>query len=218
MLDAVVGESAVLVDADLQFGDVALLLQLDPSVTIADIAPQAEALSPEKLDSLLLRHESGLRVLPAPLVPSRASVKPKQVVRLIEQLQREYQVVVVDTSAVFDETLLAVLDVADDVFVIVDMDIPSVKNTKIALDTLRTSDYPMERMHLVINRFNSKSRLNVIEVERSLGMRVSASLPSDRLVPQSVNEGIPVVALSPRSRVARAFRSLVGIVFREEEE
>jgi len=218
VLEALGRESVVLVDADLQFGDVALLLQLDPSTTIAEVAPQSEGLSAEKLDSILTRHESGLRVLPAPLIPSRASVRPKDVVRVIEQLQREYEVVVVDTSAVFDETLLAVLDMADDVMIVVDMDIPSVKNAKIALDTLRASDYPMERMHLVINRVNSKSRLNVIEVERSLGLRVSASLPSDRVVPQSVNEGIPVVALSPRSRVARAFRALVPLVLGAEPE
>ena len=87
VLEAIGRESVALVDADLQFGDVALLLQLDPSTTIAEVAPTSEGLSPEKLDSMLTRHESGLRVLPAPLIPSRASVRPKDVARVIDYLE-----------------------------------------------------------------------------------------------------------------------------------
>ena len=70
----------------------------------------------------------------------------------------------------------------------------------------------MGRLQLVVNRVNAKARLDLVELERSLGLRVAGSIPSDRLVPQSVNEGIPVVALSPRSRVARAFHVLAGLI------
>jgi len=204
-------ETVALMDADLQFGDVALLLQLDPTVTVADLAAAADDVGAERLDSLMLRHESGLRVLPAPLIPARSSVSAKQVVKVLERLQAAYSYVVVDTSAVFDDTLVEILDLADDVLMVVDMDLPSVKNAKIALDTLRTGDYPMERVRLVVNRVNSKARLDLVELERSLGLRVAASLPSDRLVPQSVNEGIPAIALSPRSKVAKAFRTLASL-------
>ncbi len=205
-----VGEDAVvIVDADLQFGDVALLLQMDPTRNLAEVARQVDDLSEARLDALLLRHESGLRVLPAPLQPAAAdSIPPKAIVQVVEKLRRLFRYVVVDTGGVLDDVLLTLLDQADDVVVVVDMDLPSVKNTKVALDILRAGGYPMERMRLVVNRINSKARLDLVELERSLGLRTAAAIPSDRLVPQSVNEGVPVVVLSPRSRVARAFTGL----------
>jgi Flp pilus assembly CpaE family ATPase len=208
-----VGEDAVaIVDADLQFGDVALLLQMDPVRTVAEVARQVDDLSEARLDALLLRHESGLRVLPAPVQPAPAdSVAPKAVVRVVEKMRRLYRYVVVDTGGVLDDVLLTLLDHADDVIMVVDMDLPSVKNAKVVLDILRAGGYPMERLHLVVNRINAKARLDLVELERSLGLRTAAAIPSDRLVPQSVNEGIPVVALSPRSRVARAFTGLAKL-------
>jgi len=212
------GEDAVaIVDADLQFGDVALLLQVDPVRSLTEVAHQVEDLSEARLDALLLRHESGLRVLPAPLQPAAAdSVAPKAVVQVVEKLRRLYRYVVVDTGPVLDDILLDLLDYADDVVVVVDMDLPSVKNAKVALDILRAGGYPMERLSLVVNRINAKARLDLVELERSLGLRTAAAIPSDRLVPQSVNEGVPVVALSPRSRVARAFTSLAGLFLPEK--
>jgi len=214
-----VGEDAVaIVDADLQFGDVALLLQMDPTRNLAEVAHQVEDLSEARLDALLLRHESGLRVLPAPLQPTAADgVAPKAVVQVVEKMRRLYRFVVVDTGPVLDDILLTMLDHADEVVVVVDMDLPSVKNAKVALDILRAGRYPMERLRLVVNRINAKARLDLVELERSLGLRTAAAIPSDRLVPQSVNEGIPVVALSPRSRVARAFTRLAKQFLPKEE-
>jgi MinD-like ATPase involved in chromosome partitioning or flagellar assembly len=205
-------DSVAIVDADLQFGDVALLLHLDPVRSVAEVARQVDDLSEARLDALLLRHESGLRVLPAPLQPVTAdTVPPKTVVQVVEKMRRLYRYVVIDTGSVLDDLLMTLLDEADDVVVVVDMDLPSVKNAKVALDILRAGGYPAERLHLAVNRINSKARLDLVELERSLGLRTAAAIPSDRLVPQSVNEGVPVVALSPRSRVAQAFKELAAL-------
>ncbi len=206
-------DRVVIVDTDLQFGDVALLLQLDPSRTILDVVRRLDDLSDERLESMLLRHESGLLVLPAPVLPTgQDEVPAKSIVAILERLRALHDVVIVDTPPIFDDHLITVLEQADDVLVVVDMDLPSVKNAKIALDALRGSGFPMSRLQLVVNRVNAKARLDLVELERSLGLRVAGSIPSDRLVPQSVNEGIPVVALSPRSRVARAFHVLAGLI------
>ena len=203
----------VIVDTDLQFGDVALMLQLDPSRTLLDFVGKIDDLSDARFESMLLRHESGLRVLPAPVLPtSEDEVPAKLIAAIIDRLRALYEVVVIDTPPIFDDHLITVLEQADDVLVVVDMDLPSVKNAKIALDALRGAGFPMGRIQLVVNRVNAKARLDLVELERSLGLRVAGSIPSDRLVPQSVNEGIPVVALSPRSRVARAFHVLAGLV------
>ncbi len=206
-------DTVVVVDADIQFGDVALLLQLDPVGTLGDAVARLDELTDARLDGMLLRHESGVRVLPAPLLPTSEDDLPaKGIVEVIERLKGMYEFVVVDTPPIFDDHLITVLESADEVLVVVDMDLPSVKNAKIALDTLRASEYPMDRVRLVVNRVNAKARLDLVELERSLGLRVAGSIPSDRLVPQSVNEGIPVVALSPRSRVARSFHALAQML------
>jgi pilus assembly protein CpaE len=140
-------------------------------------------------------------VLPA----TSEEVPAKKVIRLVEMLTATSDVVVVDTPPIFDDGLLAVLEHSDRVMLVVDMDLPSVKNAKIALDTLRVSGFPMERIRMVVNRVDSKARLDLAELERSLGQDVFATIPSDRLIPQSVNEGIPAVALGSRSKVARSF-------------
>lgn len=202
-------ERVAIVDADLQFGDVALMLQIDPVRTIDDVIGQLDSLTDARLDSALLRHESGLRVLPAPLLPVRAGeITAKSVVEVVDRLRGMYDTIVVDTGPVFDDGLVTILEHADAVVTVVDMDLPSVKNAKVALDALRGGGFPMERITMVVNRVNSKARLDLVELERSLGLRVGGSVPSDRLVPQSVNEGIPLLALSPRSKVARSFLAL----------
>ncbi len=202
-------ERVAIVDADLQFGDVALLLQIDPVRTIDDIIDQIDDMTDERLDAALLRHESGIRVLPAPLLPVRAGeIDPKSVVAVVERLRSMFDTVIVDTGPVFDDGLVMILEHADQVITVVDMDLPSVKNAKVILDSLRQLQFDMGRIRLVVNRSNSKARLDIGELERSLGLRVGGAIPSDRLIPQSVNEGIPVLALSPRSKVARAFHAL----------
>jgi pilus assembly protein CpaE len=202
-------ERVAIVDADLQFGDVALLLQIDPVRTIDDIIDQIDDMTDERLDAALLRHESGIRVLAAPLLPVRAGeIDPKSVVAVVERLRSMFDTVIVDTGPVFDDGLVMILEHADQVITVVDMDLPSVKNAKVILDSLRQLQFDMGRIRLVVNRSNSKARLDIVELERSLGLSLGGSIPSDRLIPQSVNEGIPVLALSPRSKVARAFHAL----------
>jgi len=128
-------------------------------------------------------------------------------------LRRMFEYIVIDTAPFLDEPVLSILERSDTVLLVVDMDLPSVKNAKLALDTLRLIKFPFEKIRLVLNRNNSKARLDVPELERSLGLRVEASIVSDKLVPRAVNEGVPVVQLNPRSRVARDFRNVARLVY-----
>jgi MinD-like ATPase involved in chromosome partitioning or flagellar assembly len=206
-------DTVVLLDADLQFGDVALLLKLEPSWTLADAASQLDELSDARLDGMLLRHQTGLRLLAAPMRPAAEEAIPaKAIVEVVERLRGMYEAVIIDTPPIFDDHLVTLLEGSDEVLIVVDMDMASVKNAKITLEALRSGRFPMERMRLVVNRANAKVRLDVAELERSLGLRVVGSIPSDRSVPQSVNDGIPVVLSTPRSRVARAFHALAGLI------
>jgi pilus assembly protein CpaE len=210
-------ERVAIFDADLQFGDVCIALQVDPKHTIVDAARDIEKLDAELLGSLLARHPSGLRVLAAPLEPALADeVSTPVVIRTLGMLRRMFDYIIIDTAPFLDEPVLSILERSDVVLLVVDMDLPSVKNAKLALDTLRLIKFPFEKIKLVLNRHNSKARLDVGEMERSLGLQVQASVVSDKLVPRAVNEGVPVVTLNPRSRVARDFRNVAKLVFDQD--
>ena len=119
--------------------------------------------------------------------------------------------VVVDTPAYFNDVVLGLIEVSDDVLLVAGMDIPNIKNVKIGLQTLRLLNTPMSKLRLVLNRANSKVKLDVGEVERTLQVKADCLIPSDVVVPQSVNKGAPVVLDAPKSGVARAIEQLADL-------
>jgi pilus assembly protein CpaE len=162
------------------------------------------------LDNLLVTHEpSGLRVLPAPLEPAFADqVTGEEMVRIVELLRTFCSHVVIDTPAYFNDVVLGLIEVSDDVLLVAGMDIPNIKNVKIGLQTLRLLDTPMSKLRLVLNRANSKVKLEVSEVEKTLQVKADALIPSDVVVPQAVNKGTPVVLAAPKSAVTRSLEQL----------
>ncbi|MCP4436901.1 MAG: P-loop NTPase [Actinomycetia bacterium] len=199
-----------LVDADLQFGDVAVMLKLTPSHTIVDAVSVLDQMDAAMLDSLLVTHEpSGLRVMPAPLEPAFADqVGAHDMAAIVDVLRTFCAYVIVDTPAYFNDVVLGLVEASDEVLLVAGMDIPNIKNVKIGLQTLRLLDTPMEKLHLVLNRANSKVKLEVSEVEKTLGIKADALIPSDIAVPQSVNKGEPVVQYNAKSSVAKAIEEL----------
>jgi pilus assembly protein CpaE len=202
-----------IVDADLQFGDVCLVLQLEPKLTIVNAAHELHRLDEPLLESLLTAHPSGLRVLAAPLEPAFADeISTAAMTEIITKLRGMFEYVIVDTASLLDELLLSLLERADQVLFVLDMDLPSVKNAKLALETLRLLKFPASKVQLVLNRSNARARLDEKEIERSLKLKISAAIPSDGMVPASINEGRPVVESAPRSRVARGFDTVYDLV------
>jgi pilus assembly protein CpaE len=199
-----------LVDADLQFGDVAVMLKLTPHHTIVDAVSVLDRLDASLLESLLVTHEaSGLRVLPAPLEPAFADqVGAAEMVAIVEMLRSFCSFVIVDTPAYFNDVVLGLVEVSDKVMLVAGMDIPNIKNVKIGLQTLRLLNTPMDKLLLVLNRANSKVKLDVGEVERTLQLNADCLIPSDVVVPQSVNKGEPVVLHSPKSGVSKSIQQL----------
>ena len=203
----------VMVDGDLQFGDVCLVLQLEPKFTVVNAAHDLHQLDDQLLGTILTKHPSGLAVLAAPLEPAFADeISTAAMTEIVEKLRTMFKYVVIDTASLLDELLLSLLERADKVIFIVDMDLPSVKNAKLALETLRLLKFPASKIELVLNRSNAKARLDEKEIERSLKMKISASVPSDGIVPASVNEGRPVVESAPKSKVAKGFESIYELV------
>ena len=213
LLNRFTDKKVVLVDADLQFGDVCLLLQIEPRFTMVNASHELHHLDAEMLDSLLTEHPSGLKVLAAPLEPAFADdITTAGLMQMLDTLQESYDYVVVDTASMLDELLLSLIDKSDDVLMVVDMDLPSLKNAKLALETLRLLKFSTANVKLVMNRNNAKNRLNDKEIEGALRMEIAASVPSDASVPNSVNEGRPVVETDPKSKVARGFESVAELV------
>ncbi|MBX3314756.1 MAG: P-loop NTPase [Actinobacteria bacterium] len=202
-----------LVDADLQFGDVAVMLKLAPQHTIVDAVGSFERLDVGFLENLLATHQpSGLKVLPAPLEPAFADqIGADQMNRIVGLLRTFCSYVVVDTPAYFNEVVLGLIEESDDVLLVAGMDIPNIKNVKIGLQTLKLLNTPMHKVHLVLNRANSKVKLEVGEVERTLQVKAEALIPSDIVVPQSVNKGTPVVLDAPRSSIAKSLEQLADM-------
>ncbi len=200
----------VLLDAHLQFGDVAVMLKLQPQHTVMDAIAQIDDLDAQMLERLMVVHEpSGLYVLPAPMEPTFADqVSGEQMRRLIEHLKTFAGHVIIDLPAFFNDVVLSVIEGSEEIVLVAGLDIPNIKNVKIGLSTLQLLNVPKERLHLVLNRADSKVKLNVSEVERTLGVSAAAHVPSDVVVPISVNKGAPVMLSAPKSGPARAFEQL----------
>jgi pilus assembly protein CpaE len=202
-----------LIDADLQFGDVCLVLQLEPKFTVVNAAAELHRLDAQLVESILTPHPSGLKVLAAPLEPAFADdITTGGLLQIIDVVSEQYDYVVVDTASLLDELLLSLLERSDQVLMVVDMDLPSVKNAKLALETLRLLKYPTNKIHLVLNRSNAKARLDDREIEGALKAQISARVPSEGIVAASVNEGRPVVESSPKSKVAKGFEEVAQVV------
>jgi len=213
VLNRIADAKVCLVDADLQFGDVCLVLQMEPRFTMVNAAHELHHLDSEMLDSLLTEHPSGLKVLAAPLEPAFADdITTAGLMQMIDVLQETYDYIVVDTASLLDELLLSLVEKSDDILMMVDMDLPSVKNAKLALETLRLLKFSTANVHLVMNRSNSKARLDNKEIEGALKMQISAAVPSDAIVAASVNEGRAVVETDPKSKVAKGFESVAALI------
>jgi pilus assembly protein CpaE len=207
-------EGAVcLIDADLQFGDVAVMLKLVPQHTIADAISSIHRLDEPLIRSLLIRHDaSGVLVLPAPTEPAFADqITADDVIKIISTVRSFCDYIVVDTPSYFTDVVIRLLEECDDIVLVAGMDVPNIKNVKLGLNTLGLLNVPESKVKLVLNRANSKVRIDVAEVERALGLKADILVPSDIAVPQSINKGVPVALDSPKSGVARSLEQLAGL-------
>jgi pilus assembly protein CpaE len=203
------GKKALLLDLDLQFGDAAIMLGLEPEKTIYDLVTAPGELDSEKLAGYTTRHACGLDILPAPLRPEDAElVTEAKLARLLEVARESYDVIVVDTSPFFHGPMLATLDRTDELLLLTSLDVPTIKNVRLSLQTLELLSFPPDRIRVVLNRANSKVGMQRKEVESALEMGVRYEIPSDRAVPLAVNRGNPAVLADGKSEFSRAVKEL----------
>jgi pilus assembly protein CpaE len=202
-------QRTLLLDLDLQFGDAAIMLGLEPDKTIYDLVVAPGELDSEKLAGYITKHTSGLDILPAPLRPEDAElVTESKLTRLLEVARESYDLIVVDTSPFFHGPMLATLDRTDELLMVCGLDVPTLKNVRLSMQTLELLSFPAQRIRFVLNRANSNVGLKKKEVEGALDVKISFELPSDRAVPLGVNRGAPPVIADTGSEYARGIRGI----------
>jgi pilus assembly protein CpaE len=209
------GQTVVLVDASFQFGDVGVLLNLNPkNKSIADLVPELEAGEPESLDTFVINHSAGVRVLLAPPSPEMAElITPTVVKRVLEALRREHDLVIVDCTSWFNETTLAILDVADTVLTVLSLEITSIKNMRLFLEVAEQLGYEQSKVKLVLNRADSSLGIKVTDVENSIGRKVDHTIVSDgRSVVYALNRGVPFFLSNREAQVSQDILRLATAV------
>ena len=203
------GADVCVVDLDLAFGDVAITMQLIPEHTIAEAADSEEHLDFALLQTLLTRHPTSVMILAAPTHPEgRDRIAATLVRRVIQTLRRNFDFVVIDTPPGFDDQVLGAFDETDECIVVATLDVPTIKNTKVAMETLDLLRLVPNNRHLVLNRADEEVGLSLANVEEILGMKVAISLPSATAVASATNHGQPIVLSKPDHPVSKAINTL----------
>ena len=199
----------LLIDLDLQFGDAAIMLGVDPRSTILDLVMSHGDLDADKLSGYVTHHESGLHILPAPLRPEDADlVTEDRLASVLAAAKQAYDVILLDTAPNFTSTVLTALDRTDELLLVASLEATSLKSVKVCLQTLEMLHYPLERCHIVLNRADTKVGLKKDQVESALGKSIRFGIPSNKAVPTAINRGVPVVMTDPKADVTRALREL----------
>ncbi len=200
------GQRTCLVDASFQFGDVGVLLNLNPkNKSIADLIPELESGETESIEAFLINHSSGIRVLLAPPSPEMAElITPAGAKRMIEALRVTHDLVVVDCMSSFNDTTLAILDQADTVLTMLSLEITSIKNIRLFLEVAEQLGYSSDKIRLVLNRADSSLGIRVADVEHSIGRRVDHTIVSDgRSVVYALNRGVPFFLSNREAQVSQ---------------
>jgi pilus assembly protein CpaE len=217
---AELGKKVVLVDASFQFGDVGVLLNLNPkNKSIADLIPEMGGGDPESVDQVLVGHSSGIQVLLAPPSPEMAELITSSYLRkVLEQLRTRYDLVVVDTSPWFQETTLNLLDLSDVILTLLTLEITNIKNMRLFLEVAEQLGYPDEKIRLVLNRSDSALGIRVADVQNSIGRKIDETIVSDgRSVVYALNRGIPFVLSSREAQVSQDIVRIARTVTTDDE-
>ena len=207
----------VLVDLNYQSGDIALILDIVPRHTFYDITSIINQLDTEMLSSFLTQHSSGVKVLPAPVDPTQSeSISTKATVKVLDTLAKICDYMVIDAPSNFSENTLALLEKIDFLCMVASMDVPSIKNLKVALEVVDQLKFPEENILIIINRANTKVGITTDEIEDTLKRKIDITIPSDRLVPLTINQGNPIISVYPKSAVSKSINKLTKYLIKSK--
>lgn len=174
------GHKTALVDASLQFGDVAVTLNLRPTTTIVDLIDRISELDADLISSVMLEHNSGLKVLLAPARPEMADlVTAEHMESLLQRLGQLFDYVIVDTPSGLNDVTLSTLDVADKIILVTQQSLSSLTNTRRFFDLMDELHYDIDKTMLVVNRSSDKLGISVKDVSHALKRSVVVAIQAD---------------------------------------
>ena len=208
-LAKITGASVCLLDMDTRFGDVAIMMDVAVEMSIADLARHIDEVDRDKIRDYLVKHHSGVSILPAPLHPTEwRNLTPQHIERIVELLAQTHDYVVIDTPGTFNELIAATLEMANLILLITSMDIASIKDTALALEMLRAAAISEDKVKLTINHSTAANSLKEEDVARVLEYEVFWQIPHDLSVSSSTQLGQPIVTAKPYARVSRSIIDL----------
>lgn len=204
-------KKVALVDLDLQGGDISVMLNINAKGTIADLAQESDAMDMGLIDSYLVPHLSGAKILPAPLSPEQAElINLERVEELLHILQENFDYIVIDTSPLFNDINLAALDAANQILILVTQDLPCVKHVKTNLDILATLGHS-DKVKLIVNCAGIESGIKITDLEKSFNTAAFAVIPwDDKVVRSAINKGLPAVMNQANSKVGQSLLDLTA--------
>ena len=209
-LAAATASKTVLVDLNLQAGDLPLFLGMDPKYSIADMAEKRQRLDETLINSLVTQHSTNLWLLAAPhSADSADEIEPQHIFEVLQKLREHYDYVVLDPQHTFDSITLAALDQSDEIVLVLTLDIPAIRSTQRALEIFDRLGYPRKKVKIVVNRWSKQIDLDLRQVEKFLGEPVIGFVPSDyQTAVGSINLGTPLVQAEPTSKIALEIRRI----------
>jgi pilus assembly protein CpaE len=213
-LKRITGKQVVLVDGNVVFGDIGVVLNIVANKTIADLAPRTDDLDPQLIDDVLATHASGLRVLLAPPDShSGEAVSAEQMRAILDALHRQFDYVVVDTQTSYDDRTLAILDAADRIVALTTLELPAIKNARQFLEIAAPLGYPDDKLMLVLNKADSRLGIRADNLEQQMRHKIAAQIgnaPHD--VTLSLNQGVPLVFDRQAHPIASAIITLAALL------
>jgi pilus assembly protein CpaE len=211
------GRRTILVDTSLQFGDVGVFLNLPPNRNITDLCATIEDLDPDSIDTSAIAHTSGIKALLAPPRPEMADlVNPEYLKRILEELRRQYDYIVVDTPTIINDTVLTALDLADRIVLVATPDIPAIKNARLFFEITDALSYSPNKIMLVINKVDRRSGITAQMIEDNIKHQVVGQVPLDEiLVLTSINRGVPFMVDQRAKPIGQAVQQLADRIAAE---
>lgn len=205
-------EETVIIDLDLQFGDVSLLLDLKPKKTISNIIDQVDKISGEELRKMLTKHEKGMYVLPSPQNPEEEEfITEEGLTKVFKLLKQEFDFVIVDSPPGFTNQAIVALEQSDTIFFITSPEIIALKNTKNGLNTFKQLEISMDKVHLLVNRYSPRSKISTSKIEQILSQRVHATISDDyEHVTEFLNLGDPSIIYDSKTKINKELKQIIN--------
>lgn len=205
-----------LLDLDLLSGDIALMLDLYPKRTIVEMIKEIPTLDGDILEEYLIKHPSGISVLPAPISPEQADyITSSSLEKIINILAKNYDYIVIDTGPSFKEVNLTALDMSNHILFITTLDLPAVKSSRVGLDIMKKLNYQDEKVNLILNRYNKKHGISIRDLEKTAKKKILNVIPmDDGCAISSINTGEPFITKNSRKPIAKKISEISDFVIK----